>query len=890
MPMSPDILSDVQTRLTAEFGFKAAGDWYQQGKCPACSRRELYTRKDNPWILRCGRANKCGAEIAVKDHYRDLFEAWSTRFKPTEKEPNASADAYLLYKRGLNLLGMRGAYSQETYRDYDRNLTSATVRFALPSPDGCYWERLIDQESRFDKKAHFRKKSSYKGYCWIPPRLSWEDLARARDVWIAEGVFDAWSVNDPCPGRDDIAAVSAMSVNNYPEHFLAELRRTCGVLNLPLPRLVWAFDIGKAGAEYTRRWHDRALSEGWNSTAAQPRAEGETDKLDWNDLKLRDRLKTADIETYLWHGQVLLADDATKKAFLLWDRNRHSSFHFVFDSRTFWAHFDTAKIAEIAQSEGVTERRAAEGCSTVSEIANCAFKLLYFQKDIVSQDSHYYLSIDLSDSDGVYREKFPPAALAAAGEFKKVLIGVAPGAQYTGSTFQLDRLVSFQRRGLKTVQTLDFTGYSREHKAWVLGDYAVANGRVIPVNDEDFFDFGKVQLKLRDTTRMLKMDYDADRVDTSWLPYLWTAWRGNGLVTLTFWLMSFFAEQIRKEHLSLGYFEMSGIANTGKSTIILFLWRLCGLVNETYEGIDPSKSTMVGYIRTLAKVANLPVVFVESDRNDNAPHAKRFDWSEIKGLFNGQIGRAVGKKTQGNETYEPPFRGALIIEQNNAVVADEPVLSRIMPTVWTKAGWSQATKAAAEKIEQWPREDVSGTLLHVIRREETWMKTFLAGFAGWEKHLVSAGVRHARVRKCHAQLHAGLDALAALLPIEDAWLRETHDHIDTMARGRDKTLESDPKVVAEFWEAFDYLAAKEHDAEPDPINRHRDPAKIAVNLQAFEAKCRNAGISHPPLDELKRQLRNSKSRPFHDLTTVNGCDDRRSHCWVFMKDPAKKGD
>lgn len=931
--MREDILEELLPRLKSDFDFRQVkGVWWQQGKCPSCQKRELFTRSDNPWTLKCGRANNCGREIATKDEYPEIFDVWSKRHKKTPENPYAAADAYLLYARRLRLNDLRGAYTQETYRDQDRNLFSETIRFQLPG--GSYWERLIDQPSRFEKKAHFKAKASYRGHCWMAPDQGIEALARADRVWICEGIFDALSWR-----QAGEFAVSAMSCNNYPEHWLESLRKACADLNVAGPELIFAFDIGKAGTEYTRKFVAKAIKEGWRATAAQALPEGETRKIDWNDLLARDlkkpdgeeddtppdprgRLAPQFVEDYLWNGKVLLAKSATDKAVLLYEKHERPSFSFVHDSRTWWASVDAGKVQEVMDKERVTARAAIRGCTEVSQVANCAFQILYFQQDETSGESHYYLSIDLAANDGIYRKPFAPSALVAGAEFKKALMGAAPGALWEGSTRQLDRLVSAQTPGLKTVETLDFTGYSRDHGAYIFGDLAVKDGRVVKINEEDFFDLGKRQVKLRATKRVLKNAYDAESFDTSWLPYLWTAWRGNGMAVLVFWTMSYFAEQIRKEYASLGYLEMFGKANTGKSTIIMWMWKLTGWVDEVYEGIDPSKSTMVGYIRTLSRAANLPVVFVESDRSEEGPHVKKFDWSEIKGLFNGNIGRATGKKSQGNDTNEPPFRGALVIEQNDPVVSGEPVLSRIMQTEWTKKGWSPATKAAAEKIEKWDREEASGYLIHVVKREQVYLKTMREVFPKWERHLIDIKVQHSRVRKCHAQLHAGLDALAAVMNIPADIMAETHQHFDQMALSRDASIESDHPKVAKFWEIFDHLenealraaekAANRADradksfAVKDPdnlfpqdrtavmekiqdsaerfefVDHSKDENLIAVNLLQFEQAMKRARIDGPTTDELKKYLRHSKSRPFVDIKPINSkITNKTTHCWVF---------
>ncbi|MGA9659513.1 MAG: toprim domain-containing protein, partial [Asticcacaulis sp.] len=726
---------------------------------------------------------------------------------------------------------------------------------------------------------------SYSGQWWQAPDQPTDKLATADRIWIAEGIFDALALR-----QAGLFAVSAMSVNNYPEKGLADLRKVCSDQGLKQPELVFAFDVGKAGAEYTRRYVDRARDDGWRATAAQPRPEGENEKLDWNDLLDRDRLKGTDsrgrawIEHYLWNGKILLAENATEKALLLWEKHAWSSFSFIHDNRTWWASFDEAKIAETVLKEQVKEKVAARACANVSEIANCAFRILYFQEDKAIDESHYYLRIDTPTDAPPSKASFAPSTLAAASEFKKRLIGVDPGAQWLGSTRQLDILISQQReRGIAKIQTLDFTGYSRDHATWVLGDIAVSKGRVVPINDEDFFDLGKVQLKLRSAERILSIDYDAENFDTSWAQVIWQAFGANGLVTLTYWVMSFFAEQIRAEHKSLAFIEMSGIPGTGKSTLIEFLWKLAG--RENYEGFDPSKATAAALGRNLARVANLPVVFMEGDRNDQTPHARKFDWDEIKALYNGRSVRSRGVKNAGNETYEPPFRGALIIEQNYPVNASPAVMERIMHMLFTKEGWDIDTKNAAEKLERWPTEELSGTIVHITRREADYMAAFKGTYSQHETNFLETGrkVRNGRIRKNFAQLHAGLDALHTVIKLPADLLKKTHAHIDSLAVTRDRALEADHPIVAQFWEAFEWLQSNEGDSHPDPVNVHRKPDElIAVSLHRFEARCHEARISCPPIEDLKRHLKSSKTRPFLKMDTVNPVVGKPVHCWIFQ--------
>ncbi|PKL95376.1 MAG: bifunctional DNA primase/helicase, partial [Gammaproteobacteria bacterium HGW-Gammaproteobacteria-8] len=145
--MNPDLHQDITRRLDAEFEFKKSGKWLRGGKCPSCHKKELYTNAEEPWVVRCGRENKCAWSSHVKDLYPDAFNSWSERYKPSDTNPNAAADAYLQYGRGFKLDLIKGLYEQANYYDPERKFGTATVRFPLPS--GGYWERLIDKPERF---------------------------------------------------------------------------------------------------------------------------------------------------------------------------------------------------------------------------------------------------------------------------------------------------------------------------------------------------------------------------------------------------------------------------------------------------------------------------------------------------------------------------------------------------------------------------------------------------------------------------------------------------------------------------------------------------------------------------------------------------------------------
>jgi len=900
--MRDDLLKDVLSRLKSDYGFKDKGAWLQGGKCESCGKKEVYARADSPWVLRCGRLNRCGAEVHVKDLYPEIFDNWSKRHVQTKENPHAAADAYLSYARGFDLMGLRGAYTQEWYRDPELGISTATVRF--PIPGGGYWERLIDQPGRFGKKkARFSYGGGHRGHCWIYPGVTLQDLARADELWMIEGIFDTISYVQKTKRH----AVSPLTCNIYPEHFLADLRRVCGELNLAGPRIIWAFDVGKAGVIYTRKFHEQATKEGWRSGAAQVRPDGEGEKLDWNDLGQRDKLQPEDLATYRWNGEITIAPTATAKALLIYEREKFASFPITFGGRQLWANFALDRIqAEMTAMLESTDpeladfkslpfdqqwQQAAERAVDIEEIANCTFRTLYYQRDPNIEEGAYFLRVDFPSDREPVKATFSGSACAGSGDFMKRLASVAPGALWTGNQYQIVRLMQRHWANIRVVEAIQFTGYSIDHEAWIFGDIAVHKGRVYEPNDEEFFVLGKRSVKLRTAERMLKINYDAEHLDLSWVEPLITAYGPKGLVVVAFTVLSLFAEQIRRKQESLGFLEMTGAPGSGKTTLLEFIWKLLG--RPAYEGFDPTKATNAGIARTLGQVGNLPVVLIEGDRGQETSHARRFEWDELKTAYNGRAVRTRAIANGGMETFEPPFRGALIVAQNDPVEGSPAMRERIMGMHFDKGRFSPEGKTAGERLKGADLKDISGFPVHIVRREEQILATYYEAFARHEAAMIKhPGCGDYRFAKNHAQLAAMLDAMRLVITnVADADARDAHGLILDMLVDRHRVTEADHPHVVWFWERFEYFVAQDGNQlhVDHPIDHARGTDTHAISLVQFEARCSSQGLRMPcTSQELKRHLKTSKARRFLENKTVNSVTGKSVSCWTFRNPDHQK--
>lgn len=895
MSMSPDLLSDALTRLT-EFQFKERGDWLRQGRCPSCSRKELYTRADGPWVIRCGRLNNCGYEIHIKELYPDLFEQWSTRYPITAENPNAAAEAYLSIHRGFDISKIRGSYTQESYFDEKLNAGTATVRFNVGST---WWERLIDQPSRFDKKARFKFGGSYQGQWWVPPGVH---PLNSNKIWLVEGIFDAIALM-----HHGVDAVSLMSCYNYPARALEELRanRPTGSAE---PVLVWALDGNDAGRRFIKKWKDKAEADGWTCQAAMIPQKGRAQQ-DWSDLHLLDRaqentekhhLSEEGLKHYLYQGALLTAKSASEKGLLIYSHsNNMTEFEFSHGNRLYWFKLDVdryqAAMNRIDEQEGglspeELRERALNESNSIREIANCLPTPLYFQENKITDESWYYFRVQFPHDGAPIKNTFTSSQISTASEFKKRLLGIAPGAVYTGSNQQLERSMKNQLFNIQRVETVDFIGYSKELQCYVLGDVAMKDGTLHTINSEDYFDMGRLFVKSLNKSVDLTINSNPREYSTDWVQNLYSAFGPKGLAALAFWFGTLFAEQIRATQKSFPFLEIVGEAGAGKTALLEFMWKLLG---RDHEGSDPAKSTNAGRARNFAQVSNLPVVLIESDRDssENKTHNKNFDWDELKTAYNGRSLRSRGMATSGNETYEPPFRGAIVISQNAPVAGSEAIMQRIMHLTFDRSGHNDQSKIAVDELSAAPISKVSGFILAATKREEAVLEIVNKMAPVYQKQLFERpDIRVMRIAHNHGQLMALADALRLVVKISDAQHKQLQQQIVTMAVERQQAINADHPLVSEFWDMYEYLNG---DDERPRLNHSRKPeTEIAINLNHFVTVAADHKQQIPAIRDIKNLLKTSRRYKYDGQRVVNSTIHARrenytgsgsERCWVFLK-------
>lgn len=856
-------------RLLEDYDFKdVEGEYFSRGICPECGKRELFISKEHPWRLCCNRRNKCGFSASTFELYRhSLFADWSTYYRPSQDNPNATADAYMQYARGFALEKVRSLYSQEYYCGHKSEQRSATVRFTLC--DGkARWERLIDNTDRFAGQKG-RALGSYKGLWWQMPDA---DFDQAETVWITEGIFDALSLI-----HAGYMAIASISCGHYPDGFFTMLRERR--LN---PTIIFALDNDHAGREGIRKHVAHARQDGWRVKAAMP-----PPRHDWNDLWREGKLDEHAITEARYRGDLLVAESAAEKARIMYRKSGMNSFPLTFGNRTYWFALDLDAYQNVVShmeeagtwhEDDASRDEALQQAGAVTEIANCTINPLYFQRDrYKGNEALYFVRITRPHGADV-QDTFTGSHIGAAADFKKRLLSIAPGALYEGNAKQLNRIIKTDFVDLRMVETIDYTGYVRELDAWVYRDFAVCNGRVIRCNDEQFVALdGQRSIK---TISDINIHLADETAEFDWLQNFLAAFAERGLVALAFFTGSLFVDQIRQQQKSWPFLEITGDAGTGKTTLIEFLWRLLG--RSDYEGFDPGKSSAPGRARSFNKVSGMPVVLIESDHSANSTgnnHFRKFEFGELKDLYNGRPIYTRGAKTGGLETYDPPFRASIVIAQNNRVEADEAVLSRIVPLLFTRKNLQPGGKAHVDALIRLPIEKLATYLTHILRRAKTILADYFAAYPACEERLLAnTQITMSRIAQNGAQMMAMLQAVAKQIGLDEATTARTLDFVEQISVERQQSMVTDHPMVSEFWDSVEYLES----INGVSVNHHADPGLLAINLPHVEACARASGIQLPPRTELNRLLDKSVRYEFLGRRTVRSkLMEKNVKCLVF---------
>ncbi len=857
-------------RSDNNFQFTDSSQYLLKGICPSCGKKELFISKKEPWQLKCSRLNKCGYEEATRNLYPQIFANFSKRYPATEKEPNATASAFLSLDRGFDLSKIRGWYEQQAFHIPGSDEYCNTVRFYIDKDRLRYWERLIDKTKKDGQKANFggqRKEdgSLYRGDAWCPPDMQ---LKKNDKCFIVEGIFHAIALY-----HHGIKAVAAFSCNNFPSNFVKEYKGK---------GIVWiiALDGDKAGLDYTSK-HVKKL----RAIGEKVQAYRLPEKQDWDDLHRAGKITNDFLDLCEHRGKLLIAETVEEHAYIKYCRYTSRKFVISFRNRLFSVKIDIGKLTEELHKANITIQSNDGFMSFLSncevlEICNRDPQCLYREVDEILAEQWYVFKINSPKGEPEI-VRFEGTNIASADAFHKALLNRTAGGLFNGTPADMRILTGrWLKENLPVVRSIPYIGYDNESEAYIFPSEAFYKGREITLNDDKFFNLGRTFI--RPGLKSISISSNGN-FDPVWLPDYMRAFHWQGVALLSFWLGSLFIQQIRKEQKSFPFFEFTGDPGAGKSTVLEFLWKLVG--REGYEGFDVMKATVAGRRRAFNQVSNLPIVIIESDRDSGISDSKQrqFNFDECKPFYNGRGTGTLGVARRNNDVDESLFQASLIISQNAEVDGSEALLQRIVHCHADKSHHRTGTREIARSFERKTSEDVSGFLKAALKNEKIILETYFQAFDRIEQQF-SPLLRNERIAKNYAQVAACGAALKVLFPsFNDQNSHDLQNYLLKRAVSREERLAADHPMIEQFWETYRYLNSETNTVIESSLNHSNNPDLIAINLNHFIQRCRENGQESPDMKILKKLLPHSKKHELIERSRPmkSRLNDKTVRCWIF---------
>lgn len=832
MPLKNIIIERLRE---SQFGFKEDDKYFKEGLCPSCGQKSFYIRKDSLYKIVCNRKNKCGYMLPIRELYADLFDNLRSISPATPQNPNKTAETYLSCVRGFkNVSQFKGYFEQGSIRVKGEDYP--TIRFYLAGD--IYWERIIDCR---DRQQNF--KGRYEGMAWSIHKNS----ELKGDVFLTEGIFDALSLT--VAGK---LAVSVMSAGHIPEAYLKKLIGS-GI------RWHVAYDNDQAGLKGAKKITNWLTSQGEAVTVCLPE-EGK----DWND-HLRDGtlFKGSFFEDCRFRGRLFEAPDANSYAEILKEKYR-LPLCFEYDG-CYW---------------GITQEK---NDPVVSRQSNFLLKLLYTLKDDTTGDVQYRFWVTYKNNNRPREIQLSSAKLSNVQAFREGALNQAPGAIWHGQKQSLyfNLLEKFFKKPPREVRCLQQIGYDHKTGAYIFSDHAYgADGRLLFPNEYGFFSFSsrhddnvKVIYSNRNNHFSVGEVFDWKVTNT-----LIDAWGWEGFCVFSWFFVSLFCEQIGQKFGWFPFLSIFGPPNTGKTTLTKWIWMTLG---RDHEGIQATKKFTAKYVaRQMALYSGIPTVIKEINKAVTC-----FSLEDLLPAFDRDpiIGRA--EKSHGLETYDYPFRSALIFIQNDEPFESRPLKSRIISLHFCDKRFNLRNKTsltASKKIRQMSIGELCGFRHAVLSRHKDFVQAIINRYTVEEDRFLKIA-ETSRVAQNYALLWSACNVLGQYIPRWKEIKDPCYEYLAQSIREKEKALQADNFLINRFFEVLDDLIESGLLENHAPVIKQSDEIRFAWRaFQQLAIDQRQTDL-FKDVPQLQKDLQGS-SRFIKYASMHSNITNKNIQLWSFLKD------
>jgi len=723
---------------------REVGDKINGINCPSCGKPDSFAYAHEPNVVMCHRNNQCGVNTLTRDMFPDLFTDFGERFKATDDNPNATADAFM-QARGLNTANFK--YSQGQVTEGGKRYPTIKIDF-----NGVTFQRLIDY-----KGSNKTRLTVYKGKSYAT-----QSVDGAKKVFIVEGIIDALVLE-----QSGIPAIATLSSGHNPENCFET-----GV------SYVLAFDNDQAGHKAIRKFKSYLNEQEIKFSVALP-PKGK----DWNDLLINGELtedKKADmLELCNWRGTLAMATDAIDYFKIYCKKYSYSPTLFEFKNQTYKGTF------KLDDNQERTDEKAVR-------LLDCVLNIAYSIEDASLQYESRISHIVNADSnrEGVNTIRFKGADFSALNDFKAKLLQYR--LLFFGAGYDLTLLAEylFKKKPIK-VRECQTLGYDPVTDCYVFTKFLYdKEGKQYSIDKDGYFH----QHRLKPFSGQAKSITKIGKIEVGrFVTDLHNAYGDKGLLALGFWVSTTFSHIIFDEFGFFPFMSFYGDPHCGKSDLTTMLNR-CFYIDS--EGLTMSSgNTKKGELRSISQKSSMVTAMLEG-RKDNS----RFDYDSILPLYNRNSLQVRAQTTNDNQVFDLKFSGALAFVQNVEQFVSKPAKERVVSIRFTHEGLDD-TYQAWQHLKTYSIEQLAGVGHFILSHREYFEKNINEEINETADYFRTSGVGVDRVAKNHAVAYAGVSILMELAKptIKDELLKFTFDS----AMSKMETSRSELLLADHFMECID---------------------------------------------------------------------------------------
>lgn len=855
---------------------KPSNGKYYGIKCPKCEHNEAFIDANDPYSLKCNRANHCGLETPLKELYPQFFPSKNNVVKGKfSKEKSLEAIQYL-QSRELDPSKLSFWQGKKTIKETGLTFQAVAVTIAPKNEEnndkGLIFFRLIPYLDADGNLVKPNPKTSFSGKFNDRVYQTQSTLEGVNEIWICEGIFNAESLQQGL----NKAAIATLSSKFLPKAFYLDHKDKT---------FICAFDNDKAGLDATKKHIQFFKENSINYQIALP----PKDK-DWNDLLKEKILSNECLEQALQRGKdfeisleklTIQAKTALDYFIACYEMDGISPLIFEFKGNTCKGF---VKITKTKMGNEI------EPCVKRLIDATITIKQLMIDDAIDKQHQTNYICF-VNNKQVLFTAK----ELSVSNEFR---IALKTKAQKTFfgdcDTSDLTLLITFLEKRDQPISAMQSQHYGLDYRTncYVYPYFAYdINGNFIPLNEQGFFD--KINLfPLNEGSKDSPPPF-VQKIESTDIKKIFSDMYGAygiaSIYTTGFYIATIFAETIFKEFGMMPFYELHGSASGGKSTLIrshnaMFFY--------TTEGEPINRnSTAKGYARQLTKFRSHPFVFIEG--NNKETKNSKFDPNELLPQYNWQNLYSTATKTTGNETKNYPFRTSLIFSQNDSPFKTEAAKTRVV-SVHIKGAreTSQAlTRSAFGRFDAYTPNQLASVGDFILRNRTFFEKNLIQKINGVANELINAlneqDVTHDRIAKNHAVIEA-----SAALFCELAGLNEYVDELPQFsfncAISKVKTAKTELILADAFFEHLEMLKNHESgditfktDFELQKVGIKETDNEVYIHLHsAIAAFKKHLGVAlFNDLETLYSQLKAHER--FVSSQAKKWINGKMQACWSF---------